>query len=207
MNLLSPDDITVDWLTKKYEANNDKELGDKMTCPVNTIKTWRARGVPDRVKIDIFKKFQNEIHKKEYTDASSTINITILSHNVSAGTDTDVTDIEVLDTNDVITVSLNLFKTPQNSKFLRAAKVDGYSMIPILMPDSIVIFDTHKNVFAGDGLYVLIWRNVMMVKILQLTNKGQLLILSKNQDYQSWEIDPDDQSVFKILGKVVKTII
>lgn len=80
-------------------------------------------------------------------------------------------------------------------------------MIPMLMPESIVIFDTQNNRFKGDGLYVLLWRNVMMVKLLQLTNKGQLKIVSKNSDYESWEIDHDDQSVFKILGKVVKIII
>lgn len=205
---MKSDDITVDSLKKKYGVKTDKELGEKIGRPIKTLITWRKRGIPKKVKLEIL---QNEVledsKEKNSTPASGTININMLSHNVSAGTSADITNIDVLDTDDVITVSLNLFRTPQNNKFLRATRVDGYSMIPMLMPESIVIFDSHKNIFDGDGLYVLVWRNVMMVKILQLTNKGQLLIISKNQDYQSWEIDPDDQSVFRILGKVVKTII
>lgn len=40
--------------------------------------------------------------------------------------------------------------TPKNMK---AIKVDGYSMVPMLLPDSWVVFEeTHK--YQGDGLYI-----------------------------------------------------
>ncbi|MDR0578984.1 MAG: LexA family transcriptional regulator [Campylobacteraceae bacterium] len=134
------------------------------------------------------------------------LNITVLSHHAAAGTSSDVYDIEVFDTHEILTISQMLFKTITNSDNLRTTKVDGYSMTPMLYPDNWVIFDITKKAFRGDGLYVLVWRDMLMVKLLQLSSKGTLKIISRNPDYESWEIDPDDQSVFKIFGKVVKII-
>ncbi|MFV0480776.1 MAG: helix-turn-helix transcriptional regulator, partial [Campylobacteraceae bacterium] len=104
-------------------------------------------------------------------------------------------------------ISQLLFKTPQKAENLRITQVDGYSMTPTLFPDSWVIFDISKSAYSGDGIYVLNFRNILMVKILQVTNKGTLFIKSANKDYDSYEIDMQDQSVFKIFGKVIKTIL
>ncbi|MDR1975567.1 MAG: helix-turn-helix domain-containing protein [Campylobacteraceae bacterium] len=135
-----------------------------------------------------------------------TVRINILSQRASAGTLSSIEDTEVFDTHETFVISQIAFKTPANAANLRTTQVDGYSMLPILLPDNWVIFDITKNTYSGDGLYVLNWRNVLMVKILQLSNKGTLEIISRNADYKSWEVDPDDQSVFQIIGKVIKVI-
>jgi phage repressor protein C with HTH and peptisase S24 domain len=135
------------------------------------------------------------------------INIKIISHKASAGTSADIQDIEVFDTDKTITVSQLFFKILQNSENLRTTQVESHSMVPMLYPDTWIVFDISQNKFMGDGLYVLNWRNVLMVKLIQLTNKGTLRIVSRNPDYESWEINPDDQSVFAIYGKVVKVIL
>ncbi|MDR2790246.1 MAG: S24 family peptidase [Campylobacteraceae bacterium] len=134
------------------------------------------------------------------------LNVTILSRNASAGTSQDVYDIDVFDTNETIAVSSLYFKTPQKAENLRATQVDGYSMLPMLLPDSWIIFDVTKTSYDGDGLYVFNWNNILMVKLLQITPEGKFKIISRNPDYESWEIQNENQTVFKIFGKVLKTV-
>lgn len=151
-------------------------------------------------------KSKKDVSSLSVPSDDDVIFVPIISHNASAGTSSDIYDIEVYDTQDKMAFSPLLFKTPQKAKNLRTTKVDGYSMIPMLCPDTWVIFDITKKIYDGDGLYILNFRNVLMVKMLQITDKGTLAIISVNKDYQSWDVDVDDQSVFRIFGKVLKII-
>ncbi|EIW2192513.1 helix-turn-helix transcriptional regulator, partial [Campylobacter coli] len=87
-------------------------------------------------------------------------------------------------------------------------KVDGYSMVPMLLPDSWVVFEeTHE--YQGDGLYILNFDNQLMVKLLQLNPINKILdIISVNKDYKSYSIDLRDSQVEIIIqGKVLRSII
>jgi phage repressor protein C with HTH and peptisase S24 domain len=47
-----------------------------------------------------------------------------------------------------------------------------------------------------------------MVKRLQADPMGKLKIIGENPRYESWDFDPsDNQSVFVIVGRVVKIIV
>jgi len=87
-------------------------------------------------------------------------------------------------------------------------QVDGYSIVPMIFPDSWVIFDNCKQ-FQGDGLYIINWDDCLMVKQVSATpKKGFIKIISANKDYQSWEFDlNDNQCSFVIFGKVIRTIL
>ncbi|MDR2100272.1 MAG: S24 family peptidase [Campylobacteraceae bacterium] len=135
------------------------------------------------------------------------LQIPVISYKASAGTSSDIEDIEVFDILKTMPISPLYFKTSQKVENLRVIQVDGHSMTPILYHDSHVIFNITQNEYAGDGLYVINFRNILMVKLLQVSNKGALRIISANKDYESYETDIDDQSVFRIFGKVVKIII
>ena len=89
---------------------------------------------------------------------------------------------------------------------MRIIQVDGYSMIPLLLPDSWVIFE-ESDVWRGDGLYVLNYDNELMVKLLQKLPNGNLEIISANKDYKSFVIERDTQSVVRIVGKVLRSIL
>lgn len=41
---------------------------------------------------------------------------------------------------------------------IKAIRVDGYSMVPMLLPDSWVIFE-ERSEFKGDGLYIINYAN------------------------------------------------
>ncbi|MDR0467740.1 MAG: LexA family transcriptional regulator [Campylobacteraceae bacterium] len=144
---------------------------------------------------------------KQDTQQQTQYDITLISQKASAGEGVEITDIEVFDTKQKISIDKVLFKTPQNGEDLRITQIDGHSMLPMLYPDNYVIFDITKNNYSGDGLYVILWRNVIMVKLLQISDVGNLEIISVNKDYKSYTINPDDQTVFRIAGKVVRVVM
>jgi len=142
-----------------------------------------------------------------YGAKRDSISIPVVSETASAGTGSNVESVDVFDTDKHLTLDLSLFKTPPRGK-LRAIEVDGYSMIPVLLPQSWVIFEESKE-WKGDGLYVLVFRGVLMVKQVEADPKtGNLWIKSANPQYDSWEYDPtQDQSTMKIVGRVLRCVI
>lgn len=85
-------------------------------------------------------------------------------------------------------------------------RVDGYSMMPMLYPDSWVIAEISKE-FQGDGLYVVNFSGNFMVKVVQKSPKGVLDIISINKDYKSYTIGEDDDREIQIAGKVLRCVI
>ena len=90
-----------------------------------------------------------------------------LSSKVGAGESVDINGIEVYDTTKLVPFSQMLFKTRlKNTNNLRCMQVEGYSMVPMLYPDSWVIADVTAR-FEGDGLYIINFCVNFMVKFLQ----------------------------------------
>lgn len=147
----------------------------------------------------------SEVSNIQMSNDTSLMNIQRVSLKASAGAGNHLESIDKFEVVETMTISRSLLKTQPNGA-LRLISVDGHSMVPMLYPDSLVLFDEHPE-WRGDGLYILNWRNELMVKILQIDPRGQLHIKSANKDYESWVVDPDDQSVFHIVGKVLRIII
>ncbi|WP_334086870.1 LexA family transcriptional regulator [Helicobacter typhlonius] len=131
--------------------------------------------------------------------------IPVLSIKASAGRGNDIMELESYESGEVMCIDKGFFKSPPNAK-VRIIQVDGYSMIPMLLPDSWVIFE-ESDVWRGDGLYVLNYDNELMVKLLQKLPNGNLEIISANKDYKSFVIERDTQSVVRIVGKVLRSIL
>ncbi|HEC1792028.1 LexA family transcriptional regulator [Campylobacter lari] len=129
-----------------------------------------------------------------------------LNISASAGGGNELIGLEEYETGEMLELSKAFFKTiPKN---LKAIKVDGYSMVPMLLPDSWVVFEeTHE--YQGDGLYILNFDNQLMVKLLQLNPISKILdIISVNKDYKSYSIDLKDSQIELIIqGKVLRSII
>lgn len=118
----------------------------------------------------------------------------------------DIEGIEVFDSDILIPFSKLLFKTPPNYAKLRCMQVSGYSMVPMLFPDSWVIAEISQE-FAGDGLYIINYCGNFMVKLLQKSPNGVLHIKSVNKDYESYDIGLDDDVQVYIVGKVLRCVI
>lgn len=130
-----------------------------------------------------------------------------LSSAVGAGESVDINGVEVYDTDILVPFSQMLFKVrPKKADRIRCMQVDGYSMVPMLFPDSWVIADVTAK-FEGDGLYIINYCDNFMVKLLQKSPDGTLHIKSVNKDYESYDIGPDDDVQVYIVGKVLRCVI
>ncbi|MFV0481147.1 MAG: S24 family peptidase [Campylobacteraceae bacterium] len=192
--------INIEWLKTKYNIKTDAELSDKLGVPLNTIRTWKQRGVPKNIQLNIT---QMNNTTREITE--NIAKIPKLSLTVSAGSGNNLESIDSFAVKGSLIIDLDTLNL-KNSKNLMAIKVDGYSMVPMLLPDSWVVFDVVED-FSGDGLYILNWDNNLMVKLIQIQPDGHLEIISVNKDYKSYVVSMDTQVIFKIVGKVKKVIM
>ncbi|EPV1930401.1 MULTISPECIES: LexA family transcriptional regulator [Campylobacter] len=151
-------------------------------------------------------KEENALNKDRNKQEINFYSIPKLNISTSAGGGNELIGLEEYETGEMLELSKAFFKTtPKNVK---AIKVDGYSMIPMLLPDSWVIFEEIHE-YQGDGLYILNFDNQLMVKLLQLDPISKVLdIISVNKDYKSYSLDLKDSQVEIIIqGKVLRSII
>ncbi|EDO7082833.1 helix-turn-helix domain-containing protein [Campylobacter coli] len=151
-------------------------------------------------------KEENALNKDRNKQEINFYSIPKLNISASAGSGNELIGLEEYETGEMLELSKAFFKTtPKNVK---AIKVDGYSMIPMLLPDSWVIFEEIHE-YQGDGLYILNFDNQLMVKLLQLDPISKVLdIISVNKDYKSYSLDLKDSQVEIIIqGKVLRSII
>lgn len=151
----------------------------------------------------------SNLKKTEEADQVSYDQILIrkLSSAVGAGESVDINGVEVYDTDILVPFSQMLFKVrPKKADRIRCMQVDGYSMVPMLFPDSWVIADVTAK-FEGDGLYIINYCDNFMVKLLQKSPDGTLHIKSVNKDYESYDIGLDDDAQVYIVGKVLRCVI
>lgn len=189
-------------LMAKVGVSNDNQLSKKLGYTSNSaISEWnRDKKIPDKILIKYYES--NSISTPP--PSQDTIPIPKLQCTASAGGGNHIEGIDTFETSGTLIIDKDTLRV--DYKNLRAIKVDGYSMIPVLMPDSWVIFDDTDH-FVGDGLYVINFRNILMVKTLQVNSEGKLRIISANKEYESYTVDLDDQSTFKIFGKVRRCIV
>ena len=181
----------------------DKELREKLDVERPAMDKWINRNsIPDMA----FKKFNQVCKSMQQNNDTDGYWIKKLNQKVGAGTSVDITEVDVIDEDERFFVPATFFKTIMKNDKLRMAQVDGYSMVPMLHPDNWVIFEKMRE-FKGDGLYVIMYNDNLMVKILQKTPRGNLYIKSTNKDYESFELDEDTCGSCQIVGKVIKCII
>ena len=190
------------WKTS-LNIKTDKELREKLGVERPAMDKWINRNsIPDTA----FKKFDQVCKSMQKQSNADGYWIKKINQKVGAGTSVDITEVDVIDEDDKFFVPATFFKTIMKNEKLRMAQVDGYSMVPMLNPDNWVIFEKTKE-FKGDGLYVIMYNDNLMVKILQKTPRGNLYIKSTNKDYESFELDENTCGSCQIIGKVIKCII
>lgn len=86
---------------------------------------------------------------------------------------------------------------------LRAIQTHGDSMEPTLKDGSIIVID-ENNKTPVDGIHVLRRAGTLLVKRLQLRERGILRLISDNKSYEPEDINVEENSdSFSILGRVV----
>jgi len=207
---------------KLKQEDISRILTEKYNIPTNiyTVKSWTRRtnpaeperkrmmalsdllGVPlNELDLEIGKAVNHIVG----VSPKNTIRAEVMSATAAAGTGNNVESVDLFSTGEYAVLDERLFKV--KPKDLKLMKVDGYSMAPMLYPDSWVAYEPAYE-YTTDGLYVINYGNELMVKLLQYNPQESVLeIISKNPDYKSYKIRPDDQSVFRIVGRVLRSII
>lgn len=187
-----------------YIATGNKEVAFTMHYVENT----GGQNVNQNVGDVTFGDYHADVVKEKTPKyGSNLLQAQIVDAKASAGGGNHVESIDLFTSGRTLSIDTTFFKVRPTGP-LHAMQVDGYSMIPMLLPDSWVIFHDAET-YEGDGLYVLNFRNVLMIKLIEVDPaSGRLRIKSVNKDYDSWEYDPDDdQSVLRIFGKVIRCVI
>lgn len=182
----------------------DNELADHLGITKFALDNWVKR---DKISNEWLLKIGQMTEKKSNSDDADLYFIRkTTSVKASAGGGNELEGVRSYQTGELMPIAKAFFKVPPG-KNLNSMEVEGESMTPMLRSGDWVIF-REDGAFAGDGLYVINFSDQLMVKILQLTPRGMLKIVSVNPNFQSYEIDLNEtQEHFKIVGKVVKSIV
>ena len=204
------ENFTFDNLKKISAAFNvtpSDFINDELSVDLSVNKSKKNVRQSTNLSVNMSDNLSNL--KKTEADQVSHDQILIrkLSSAVGAGESVDINGVEVYDTDILVPFSQMLFKVrPKKADRIRCMQVDGYSMVPMLFPDSWVIADVTAK-FEGDGLYIINYCDNFMVKLLQKSPDGTLHIKSVNKDYESYDIGPDDDAQVYIVGKVLRCVI
>ncbi len=220
-NLAGVSDKTI----QRYEKSNDENLTTNVIKKIakglnldidaltqQGIKLGVSQSVPlstlqFKKEVSLNTKILSPNTSKLKETETDQIFIRKLSSSVGAGESVDINGIEIYDTDVLVPFSRMLFKVcPKNTSRIRCMPVEGYSMVPMLYPDSWVIADVTAK-FEGDGLYIVNYCDHFMVKLLQKSPDGVLHIKSVNKEYDSYEIGPDSDLQVYIVGKVLRCVI
>ena len=220
-NLAGVSDKTI----QRYEKSNDenlttnviKKIAKGLNLDIDALTQQGIKlGVPQPVPLSTIQfKEKVSLNTKILSPKTSNLKetetdqifIRKLSSSVGAGESVDINGIEIYDTDVLVPFSRMLFKVcPKNTNRIRCMPVEGYSMVPMLYPDSWVIADVTAK-FEGDGLYIINYCDQFMVKLLQKSPDGALDIISVNQQYKSYHIGANDQTEVYIVGKVLRCVI
>lgn len=182
------------------------KMMDAVNKPIQTLnKAIDAANEPMRT-INKIMKFDKKNKDEQNADADLYFIRKTTSVKASAGGGNELEGVRSYQTGELMPIAKAFFKVPPG-KNLGSMEVEGESMTPMLRSGDWVIF-REDGAFAGDGLYVVNFSDQLMVKILQLTPRGMLKIVSVNPNFQSYEISlSETQEHFKIVGKVVKSIV
>ena len=182
----------------------DNELADHLGITKFALDNWVKR---DKISNEWLLKIGHMTEKKSNSDDADLYFIRkTTSVKASAGGGNELEGVRSYQTGELMPIAKAFFKVPPG-KNLNSMEVEGESMTPMLRSGDWVIF-REDGAFTGDGLYVVNFSDQLMAKILQLTPRGMLKIVSVNPNFQSYEIDLNEtQEHFKIVGKVVKSIV
>ncbi|MCD8212608.1 MAG: transcriptional regulator [Campylobacter sp.] len=197
----------INRLKDLWGLERDSDFANFIKTSKMNVDSWIKRNkIPEKWQLKIRQMHDNTQTQPATADAYYIKKITAYKASAGGGNEIDdLGEITAYETGEIMPIAKAFFKTPPGQN-LSGIEIVGESMMPVLKPGDWVMF-VDDGEFKGDGLYVLNFSGQLMVKILQLTPKGMMKIVSVNKDYQSYEIDlKESQERFRIICKVIKSI-
>lgn len=203
----------------KRAEKKQKDINEDLGIKSGVTSGWKKRGgigkmylkeVADYLDVDTDYLLGNQdefrkIDSRVLDNNEATYPIIVVNPSASAGTGSEIYGIEEFDSNDILHVAKELFKLPPSKK-LRAIKVNGFSMMPMLPPDSWCVFNDDP-IYRGEGLYIVNSGDMLLVKLVWKDDKNFMHVDSVADGYPKLTINPEDQTHWHIVGKVVRAVI
>lgn len=193
----------IDEIKSTIGARTDEQLASILGTSKSAIDKWVQRNkIPEKWLLKI-----GQIGQKAQIGSNDLYSIPIVSISASAGSAGNRLDaIDTISRDRHIRLDKAFFRTPPQGT-IKALQIEGDSMEPKLRDGDWVLFDEIRN-YNGDGLYVIDLDCILMVKQLQLNPiTSNMHVKSLNPAYESYTIDEDNQLPFRIIGRVLRTII
>ncbi|MFD1246119.1 S24 family peptidase [Paralysiella testudinis] len=90
-------------------------------------------------------------------------------------------------------------KEPSN---IQITNMKGDNLSGTLEPGDLAFVDISIQKYDGDGIYLFVFGNHLHLKRLQMVGNN-LLVISDNRQYKSWEITQKDRQNIFVIGKVL----
>lgn len=91
-----------------------------------------------------------------------------------------------------------------NPKDLVLVNMTGESMEPTLGKDDVLLVNRRVGSTRSDGIYLVRVGEALLVKRIQFLPGGEVRVISDNQAYAPFSVNPETESTnFKIVGRVV----
>ncbi|MFY9141490.1 XRE family transcriptional regulator [Sulfuricurvum sp.] len=206
-------DLTQQGLADEIGANNKQTISDVEKGKQKSLNDDQVRIILDKYGIsktwlilgdgEMFELDKKSEATTTAIDTNKFISVPIVSAKASGSPVGEIHyDVEI---KGEVSIAKMLFKTMPNINNIQAIEVIGNSMSPRINPGDYVIVDKKDN-FDHDGVYVLQFDSMLLVKRLQVTTRG-IKIISDNRSYDEDVYDPnDDQRMMHIVGKVILVI-
>lgn len=193
-------------------ANNKQTVSDLENGKQKALKDEQIQALVDKFRINktwlllgegsMFEPIRTKEHSSTM-EPTKFFNVPIISAKAS-GSPVGEIHYDVV-TKGELSIAKMLFRTVPNVDDIQAIEVIGNSMSPRINPGDYVIIDKADS-FNQDGVYVLQFDSMLLVKRLQVTTRG-IKIISDNRSYDDDMYDPeDDQRMMHIIGKVILVI-
>ena len=201
-----------------FEVSGNKELCEKLDWTYKTLNSridrnsipyeWLEEVVSsENLSMDwiLYGTSTSDLGYSSNVSTSSNkphYNVRLIASSASAGHGEFALDSE---SDDFIQVSKNLFRTTPKEDNLRAVKIIGDSMIPMLQDGDVAIF-CKGSTYDKEGLYIINKGNELFIKNLSVDLQNNLHVESANPAYKSFTVPFESQEYTFIIGKVLATV-
>ena len=189
-------EITVDNLKEIHKIGTDVGLSKILDVSVDTIRSWKKRGVPKHLQLNVV---QNAQGISEKNIEKNIITIPIFEAVAGCGATGMLEQLRLSSDNFVF--DSRVFPSNIITKDIAMIRIVGDSMAPYLDENDWAIIELRngRNIIPAEAVYLIAYDDAVQIKRVQIIGK-KAIIKSDNKEYDSFELRIND---FDIVGKII----
>lgn len=189
-------EITVDNLKEIHKVGTDVGLSKVLDVSVDTIRSWKKRGVPKHLQLNVV---QNAQGISEKNIENNIITIPVFEAVAGCGAAGMLEQLRLSSDNFVF--DSRIFPSNIITKDIAMIRIVGDSMAPYLDENDWAIIELRngRDVIPAEAVYLIAYDDVVQIKRVQIIGK-KAIIRSDNKEYAPFELRIND---FDIVGKII----